>query len=64
MCMFNDIDFTRFSFRTDNSPAIVVTDRRLKRFLLIQFKFENNLAEPFGIYGFEVVYTLTGRYKG
>lgn len=61
---FNDIDFTRFSFRTDNSPAIVVTDRRLKRFLLIQFKFENNLAEPFGIYGFEAVYTLTGRYKG
>lgn len=61
---FNDIDFTRFSFRTDNSPAIVVTDRRLKRFLLIQFKFENNLAEPFGIYGFEAIYTLTGRFKG
>lgn len=61
---FNDIDFTRFTFRTDNSPAIVVTDNRLKRFMLIQFKFENNNAEPFGIYGFEAVYTLTGRYKG
>lgn len=60
---FNDIDFTRFSFRTDNSPAIIATDRRLKRFLLIQFKFVNDEAEPFGIYGFEAVYTTAGRYK-
>lgn len=61
---FNDIDFTRFTFRTDDAPAIVAADKRLKRFLLIQFRFENNLAEPFGIYGFEALYTIAGRYKG
>lgn len=61
---FKDIDFTRFTFRTDESPVIIATDNRLKRFMLIQFKFENDLAEPFGIYGFEALYTITGRYKG
>ena len=61
---FNDIDFTRFTFRTDDSPVIIATDNRLKKFMLIQFKFENDNAEPFGIYGFEVQFTVTANYKG
>lgn len=60
---FNDVDFTRFTFRTDESPVVIATDSRLKRFMLIQFKFANNLAEPFGMYGFEALYTITGRFK-
>lgn len=61
---FNDIDFTRFTFRTDDSPVIIATDNRLKKFMLIQFKFANDNAEPFGIYGFEVQFTVTANYKG
>lgn len=60
---FRDIDFTRFTFRTDESPVVIATDNRLKRFMLIQFKFENDLAEPFSMYGFEAIYTVAGRFK-
>ena len=61
---FNDIDFTRFTFNVDDAPLIVAANEREKRFMLIQFKFENNKAEPFGLYGFAGIYTVSSKYKG
>ena len=61
---FEDIDFERFTFNTDDAPMIVPTNRRLKKFMLVQFRFENDLAEPFGLYGFAGIYTVSSKYKG
>ena len=62
---FNDIDFSRFTFNTDDSPMIVATNAKAKKFMLIQFRFENNVAgEGFGFYEAEAVYTIGGKYKG
>lgn len=60
---FSDIDFTRFTFNTDDSPMVVATNLPLRRFMLVQFRFENTAAEAFGFYGFEVQYILQGRYR-
>lgn len=62
---FNDIDFTRFTFNTDDSPMVVATNAKAKKFMLIQFVFENNVdGEGFGFYEAEVTYTIGGKYKG
>ena len=62
---FNDIDFERFTFITDDSPMIIATNAKAKKFMLIQFRFENNVAgEGFGFYEAEAVYTVAGKYKG
>lgn len=62
---FNDIDFSRFTFNTDDSPMIVATNAKAKKFMLIQFRFENNVAgEGFGFYEAEAAYTIGGKYKG
>lgn len=61
---FEDIDFERFTFNTDDAPMIVPTNWRLKKFMLVQFRFENDLAEPFGLYGFAGIYTVSSKYKG
>lgn len=62
---FNDIDFSRFTFNTDDSPMIVATNAKAKKFMLIQFRFENNVAgEGFGFYEAEATYTIGGKYKG
>ena len=61
---FDDIDFTRFTFNTDDSPALIATNQWLKKFMMIQFRFENDRAEPFSLYGFEGIYTINSRYKG
>ncbi len=60
---FADIDFNRFTFNTDDSPLIVATNKPLRRFMLVQFRFENAEAEAFGFYGFEVQYIIQGRYR-
>lgn len=62
---FNDIDFERFTFITDDSPMIVSTNAKAKKFMLIQFRFENDVAgEGFGFYEAECTYTVGGKYKG
>ena len=62
---FNDIDFTRFSFVTDDSPMIIATNAKAKKFMLIQFRFENNvIGEGFGFYEAEASYNVVGKYKG
>lgn len=62
---FNDIDFTRFTFVTDDSPIVIATNAKAKKFMLIQFRLENNeLDESFGFYEIEANYILVGKYKG
>lgn len=62
---FNDIDFNRFTFNTDDSPMVIVTNTKAKKFMHIQFLFENNAVnEGFGFYEAEANYTITGKYKG
>lgn len=62
---FNEIDFNRLTFVTDDSPMIVATNAKAKKFMLIQFVFENNVAgEGFGFYEAQATYTVAGKYKG
>ena len=62
---FNDINFERFSFNTDDSPMIVPTNSKAKKFMLIQFRIENNApGEGFGFYEMEAQYTVQGKFKG
>lgn len=61
---FEDVDFTRFSFNTDDTPLIVATNRKEKKFMLIQFKVENHQNEPFGFYKIQATYTVNGKFKG
>ena len=62
---FNDIDFTRFAFTTDDSPMVIVTNAKAKKFMHIQFKIENKVAgEGFGFYEMEIGYNIVGKYKG
>ena len=62
---FLDIDFNRLSFITDDFPMIITTNAKAKKFTLIQFRLENNVAgEGFGFYEMEASYIVTGKYKG
>lgn len=62
---FNDIDLSRLSFTTDDFPMIIATNAKAKKFMLIQFCIENNVAgEGFGFYEMEVNYVLASKYKG
>ena len=62
---FNHIDFTRFAFTTDDSPMVIATNTKAKKFMLIQFRIENNVAgEGFGFYEMEANYVMAGKYKG
>lgn len=62
---FNDIDFTRFTFNTDQSPRIIVTNRKAKKFMTIQFLLKNENAESFGFLQLALEYiVLNAKYKG
>ena len=61
---FNDIDFTRFTFNTDTSPHVVVTNRMERQFMSIQFMFKNENAEPFGLLEIVARYKINSEYKG
>lgn len=61
---FNDIDFERFTFNTDSDPEVAVTNRMIRKFMSVQFKFQNSRNEEFSL--LEVVgnYTTNSQYKG
>lgn len=61
---WEDIDFERFSFVSDSAPSVIPTHRKIKRFILLQFRFQNDKAEPFGIYKVQANFTVNGKYKG
>lgn len=65
MFSFDDLDFNRFTFNTDDFPRIIATNAKLKKFVTAQFRFQNNvLNEPFSFYEAEMQYTIGGRFKG
>ena len=61
---WGNIDFERFSFISDGSPLVIPLNQKVKKFTLLQIRFENALAEPFGLYKAQVSYTVNGKYKG
>ena len=62
---FDDIDFNRFTFETDDSPKVIATNTKAKKFMHIQFVIENNVAgEGFGFYEMELSFIIVGKYKG
>ena len=61
---FENIDFERFSFNTDDTPLVVPTNAKEKKFMLIQFKIQNKESEPFGIYKMQTTYTINSKFKG
>lgn len=61
---FDNIDFERFTFNTDDDPAVIVTNRMQRKFMSIQFKFENIASEAFSLLEVVAKYTVNSRYKG
>ena len=62
---FDDVDFRRFSFNIDDSPRVIATNTKAKKFMHIQFELENNeLNEGFGFYKQEASYITVSKYKG
>ncbi len=59
---FNDIDFSKFTFRTDDTPTVVGGKIKIKKVLHTQIRFENSRAEPFGIYFAVLKYTAGGEF--
>lgn len=61
---FDDVDFERFTFSTDDAPYVMATNAKAKKFMVIQFRIENDEPdEGFGFYEAEAQYTIGGRYK-
>lgn len=61
---FSDIDFTRFTFNTLDTPQVVPLNKKIKKFIVLQLIFENKeLNEGFGIYGIQVQYAVGGYVK-
>lgn len=59
---FSDIDFSRFTFNTLDTPQVKPFNTKVKKFIVLQLIFENDaLNEGFGVYGAEVQYTV-GNY--
>lgn len=61
---FNDIDFADFAFETDEFPRNLASNTKAKKVMFAQFRLYNEPGEGFGIYGFTVLYTVSGKYKG
>lgn len=60
---WNDIDFSEFTFRTDNTPTLAGGKFKAKKLLHIQFRFENSKAEPFSILFAKTKYTVGNEYR-
>lgn len=59
---FSDIDFSRFTFNTLDTPQVKPFNTKVKKFIVLQLIFENDaINEGFGVYGAEVQYTV-GNY--
>jgi len=59
---FGDIDFSRFTFNTLDTPQVVALNSKVKKFIVIQLILENDeINEGFGVYGIQVQYAI-GNY--
>ena len=62
--LFDRVDFTRFTFYTNNDPRELYFNHRHKRYKRIQLVFENNAAdEGFGIMEIVKTYKIIGNSK-
>ena len=49
---WDDIDFARFTFRSNDSPQIVPFNTRVKKYVTLQILVKNEaLNESFGVFG-------------
>lgn len=61
---FSDIDFSRFTFNTLDTPQVVPLNKKVKKFIVLQLIFENKeVDEGFGIYGIQTQYAVGGYVK-
>ena len=61
---FGDVDFSKFSFNSDQTAKILSTKVRLRHLDKVRFRFINsNLDEPLGLENFAVEYTQGGNHK-
>ena len=61
---FSDIDFSRFTFNTLDTPQVVPLNKKIKKFIVLQLIFENKeVDEGFGIYGVQTQYAVGGYVK-
>ncbi len=60
---FNNIDFSRFTFRTDGTPTIIGGKCKIRNVLHVQLRFENNRNEPFSVLWAKLKYTLGNEYR-
>lgn len=59
---FNDIDFTRFSFNTNDGPQVVPFNARIKKYITAQIIVKNDVKnEGFGVFGIIKRFTV-GNY--
>ena len=59
---FADIDFARFTFNTKDTAQVVPFNKKVKKFITVQFVFENDTKdEGFGVFGCQVQYVV-GNY--
>ena len=61
---FDDVDFDRFSFISDPTPRVVTTNKKARKFMMIQFRFANESYENFGIFKWATTHTVSSKYKG
>lgn len=61
---FSDIDFSRITFNTLDTPQVIAFNKKVKKFVVLQIIFKNDvLDEGFGIYGVQVQYVIGGYVK-
>ena len=59
---FEDIRYDRFTFNASDTPQTIAFNAKIKKFINIQFIFENDvLGEGFGILGAQIQYVI-GQY--
>lgn len=62
---FKDIDFSRFTFNASTESQDIYTNKKIKKYKRLQFKFENNtIYEPFGLVEFTKTWTIGNFAKG
>lgn len=62
---FPNIDFSKFSFRTDTTATVIPVKVRLKKVDKFRLRLTNDgLNEPFGLFDLAVEFVENGNYKG
>jgi hypothetical protein len=61
---FSELDFSAFNFNAMSTPRVVAFNSKVKKFQVVQLRFENNQPEQcFGIYGIQLQYIVNNYIK-